>query len=180
MDYSMILILVVMVAVFYFMIIRPEKKKKKEEENLRNSLKEGDKITTIGGIVGKIVDIKGDNIVIETSMDRVRMELAKWSVMTNNTAQEAAQKARAEAQAADQAETVTHGDGRQEGRKGTQKEREEERPVNGNSDLRIKRNCRSACSRSFLYLGETKWTMQSCTSGTSRSSGASRKAGTAS
>ena len=93
MDYSMILILVVMVAVFYFMIIRPEKKKKKEEENLRNSLKEGDKITTIGGIVGKIVDIKGDNIVIETSMDRVRMELAKWSVMTNNTAQEAAQKA---------------------------------------------------------------------------------------
>ena len=100
MDYSMILILVVMVAVFYFMIIRPEKKKKKEEENLRNSLKEGDKITTIGGIVGKIVDIKGDNIVIETSMDRVRMELAKWSVMTNNTAQEAAQKARAEAQAA--------------------------------------------------------------------------------
>ena len=77
-----------------------KKKKKKEEENLRNSLKEGDKITTIGGIVGKIVDIKGDNIVIETSMDRVRMELAKWSVMTNNTAQEAAQKARAEAQAA--------------------------------------------------------------------------------
>ena len=101
MDYSMILILVVMVAVFYFMIIRPEKKKKEgRRENLRNSLKEGDKITTIGGIVGKIVDIKGDNIVIETSMDRVRMELAKWSVMTNNTAQEAAQKARAEAQAA--------------------------------------------------------------------------------
>lgn len=92
--------LVAMVAIFYFMIIRPEKKKKKEEEQLKNSLKEGDKITTIGGIVGKIVEIKGDNIVIETSMDRVRMELAKWSVMTNNTAQEAAQKARAEAQAA--------------------------------------------------------------------------------
>lgn len=100
MDYSFILILVVMVAVFYFMIIRPEKKKKKEEEALRSSLKEGDKITTIGGIVGKIVDIKDENIVIETSADRVRMELAKWSVMTNNTAQEAAQKARAEAQAA--------------------------------------------------------------------------------
>lgn len=100
MDYSIIIMIVVMIAVFYFMIIRPEKKKKKEEENLRNSLKEGDKITTIGGIVGKIVDIKGDNIVIETSMDRVRMELAKWSVMTNNTAQEAAQKARADAQAA--------------------------------------------------------------------------------
>ena len=92
-NYSMIIILVVMV-------IRPEKKKKKEEEKLRSSLKVGDKITTIGGIVGKVVDVKEENIVIETSMDRVRMELAKWSVMTNNTAQEAAQKARAEAQAA--------------------------------------------------------------------------------
>lgn len=100
MNYSMIIILVVMVAVFYFMIIRPEKKKKKEEEKLRSSLKVGDKITTIGGIVGKVVDVKEENIVIETSMDRVRMELAKWSVMTNNTAQEAAAKARADAQAA--------------------------------------------------------------------------------
>ncbi len=99
-NYSMIIILVVMVAVFYFMIIRPEKKKKKEEEKLRSSLKVGDKITTIGGIVGKVVDVKEENIVIETSMDRVRMELAKWSVMTNNTAQEAAAKARADAQAA--------------------------------------------------------------------------------
>ncbi len=97
---ELIIMVVVMIGIFYFMIIRPEKKKKKEEENLRSSLKEGDRITTIGGIVGKIVDVKGDNIIIETSMDRVRLELAKWSVMTNNTAQEAAQKARAEAQAA--------------------------------------------------------------------------------
>ena len=89
-----------MIAVFYFMLIRPEKKRKKEEENLRNSLKVGDRITTIGGIVGKIVELKDENIVIETSADRVRMELARCSVMTNNTAKEAAQKARAEAQAA--------------------------------------------------------------------------------
>ena len=95
-----VLPIILLAAVFYFMIIRPEKKKKKEEEKLRSSLKVGDKITTIGGIVGKVVDVKEENIVIETSMDRVRMELAKWSVMTNNTAQEAAQKARAEAQAA--------------------------------------------------------------------------------
>ena len=96
-SYSMIIMLVAMVAIFYFLLIRPEKKRKKEEENLRSNLKVGDKITTIGGIVGKI---KGDNIVIETSADRVRMELAKWSVMTNNTAKENAQKARQEAQAA--------------------------------------------------------------------------------
>ena len=103
MDPTFIILLVAMVAIFYFMLIRPEKKRKKEEENLRNSLKVGDRITTIGGIVGKIVEMKDDNIVIETSADRVRMELARFSVMTNNTAKEAAQKARAEAQAAAQA-----------------------------------------------------------------------------
>ena len=94
------IMIVAMLAMLYFFMIRPENKRKKEAQQMRDSLKVGDNITTIGGIVGKIVDIKGDNIVIETSMDRVRMELAKWSVMTNNTAQEAAQKARAEAQAA--------------------------------------------------------------------------------
>ena len=97
-SYSMIIMLVAMVAIFYFLLIRPEKKSKKE--NLRSNLKVGDKITTIGGIVGKIVDMHDENIVIETSADRVRMELAKWSVMTNNTAKENAQKARQEAQAA--------------------------------------------------------------------------------
>lgn len=96
---SMIIMIVAMVAIFYFMIIRPEKKKKKEEEQLRNSLKEGDKITTIGGVVGKIVDIDGENIVIETSKDRVRVEFKKWAVGTNDTAAEDAKKARAEAQA---------------------------------------------------------------------------------
>ena len=51
------MLLIAMIAVFYFMLIRPEKKRKKEEENLRNSLKVGDRITTIGGIVGKIVEL---------------------------------------------------------------------------------------------------------------------------
>lgn len=96
-SYSMIILLVVFVAVFYLFILRPENKKKKEAEALKNSLKVGDKITTIGGIVGKICDIKGEAIVIETSADRVRMELQKWSVMTNNTAQEERAKAQAEA-----------------------------------------------------------------------------------
>ncbi len=100
MDFTMIIMLVVFIAIFYFLIMRPEEKKKKEEEQLRSSLAEGDKITTIGGIVGKIVAFKDDNIIIETSADRVRMELTKWSVMTNNTAQEKAQKAQAEAKAA--------------------------------------------------------------------------------
>lgn len=97
MDPTFIIMLVLMVAIFYFMILRPENKKKKEAEQLRSSLKVGDKITTIGGIVGKIVDVENDKIVIESGADRVRIELLKWSVMTNNTAEEARAKAQAEA-----------------------------------------------------------------------------------
>ena len=93
----MIIMLVLFIAVFYFMILRPENKKKKEAEALRNSLHKGDKITTIGGIMGKIVDIKDDKIVIETGEDQVRIELQKWSVMTNNTAEKEKSKRAAEA-----------------------------------------------------------------------------------
>ena len=82
---SMLLPLVLMIALMYFLMIRPENKRKKEAEAMRSSLKKGDQITTIGGIVGKIVHVTEDNIVIETSDDRVRMELAKWAVSTNNS-----------------------------------------------------------------------------------------------
>ena len=101
-GYTMILMLAIFIGVFYFMIIRPENKKKKEAEELRNSLHKGDQITTIGGIVGKIVNIKDDRIVIETSEDQVRMELLKWSVMTNNTAEKEKSKRAAEAREAAQ------------------------------------------------------------------------------
>ena len=77
---SSIIMLVVLIAVFYFMLIRPENKRKKKAQEMRDSLKKGDTITTIGGIVGKIVMVKPDTIVIETSDDRVRMELTKWAV----------------------------------------------------------------------------------------------------
>ncbi len=98
-----IVMLVLMIAIFYFMLIRPENKKKKAMQQMRDALKVGDKITTIGGIVGDIVHIKDDNIVIETSADRVRMELAKWAVSTNETAQKAAAKEKEAALAAMQA-----------------------------------------------------------------------------
>ena len=76
---SMIMIVALM-AVMYFFMIRPENKRKKQAQNMRDSLKKGDMITTIGGIVGKIVMVNPNTIVIETSDDRVRMELTKWAV----------------------------------------------------------------------------------------------------
>lgn len=87
-----IMMIVIMIAIFYFLLIRPENKKKKAMESMRNALKVGDKITTIGGIVGEVVHVKDESIVIETSSDRVRMELAKWSVSSNETAEKAAAK----------------------------------------------------------------------------------------
>ena len=90
---SMIIMLVVMVAVFYFMLIRPENKRKKEAEEMRSSVKEGDEVTTIGGIIGTFVNVKEDKFVLETSADRVRVEFAKWAISSNDTAAAAAQEA---------------------------------------------------------------------------------------
>ena len=72
--------LVVMIAIFYFLLIRPENKRKKQAEKMRSELAVGDVIVTIGGIVGTICAVKDDSVVVETSADRVRMELKKWAV----------------------------------------------------------------------------------------------------
>ena len=108
---STILMLVIMLGVFYFLMIRPENKRKKEAEQMRSSVKTGDKITTIGGIVGTVVNVKDEKIVIETSADQVRIEFAKWAISTNETAAEnaaaeakKAQEAKAKAKAAKKAE----------------------------------------------------------------------------
>ena len=108
---STIIMLIVMVAIFYFMLIRPENKKKKEAEQMRSNLRVGDVITTIGGIVGTVVDVKEKKFVIETSADRVRVEFEKWALSTNESAaarteaeQKKAKEAAAKAKAAKKAD----------------------------------------------------------------------------
>ena len=88
MDPSLILMLVLMFAMLYFFMIRPENKRKKDAQNLRDSLKVGDVITTIGGIVGTICKVDENTIVIETSADRVRVEFTKWAVSSKNVSAE--------------------------------------------------------------------------------------------
>lgn len=80
-----ILMIVLMVAMIYFMIIRPENKKKKALNEMRSALAVGDDVTTIGGIVGKVVHIKDDLITIETSEDRVRIQMTRWAISTTGT-----------------------------------------------------------------------------------------------
>ncbi len=79
----------------YFFLIRPNSKKKKEEAQLRNSLEIGDEITTIGGIMGRVVAIKDDEdaIIIETGSDRVKMKFKKWCISTVDTVKEQPQQA---------------------------------------------------------------------------------------
>ena len=97
---STLIMMVLMIAIFYFMLIRPENKRKKEAEQMRSSVKKGDKITTIGGITGTVVDVKESRIVLETGADQVRIEFEKWAISTNETA---AENAKAEAKKAQDA-----------------------------------------------------------------------------
>ena len=98
------IMMAIVFAVFYFMMIRPENKRKKETEEMRASIRNGDMITTIGGIIGTVVDVKEEKIVIETGADRVRIEFAKWGISSNETAakraeEDAKKKKEAEAKA---------------------------------------------------------------------------------
>ena len=87
---------IAMFAIMYFLMIRPENKRKKQAQAMRDSLKKGDVVTTIGGIVGKIVKVGADTVVLETSEDRVRVEVTKWAISSTgvqSTEQAAASKA---------------------------------------------------------------------------------------
>ena len=108
---STVVMMVIMIAIFYFMLIRPENKRKKEAEEMRSAVKKGDKIVTIGGICGTVVDVKENKFVIETGADQVRIEFEKWALSSNETAAEAkkaeakkAQEAKAKAKATKKAE----------------------------------------------------------------------------
>jgi preprotein translocase subunit YajC len=93
-----LIMMAIMFGVFYFILIRPENKRKKEAEQTRKDTKVGDQVTTIGGIIGTVVNVKEDKFVMETGADQVRIEFAKWAISSNDTAvaaaNEAAKKAR--------------------------------------------------------------------------------------
>ena len=81
-----------MVVLMYFMLIRPQNKRKKAEQKMRNDLQVGDEITTIGGIMGRVVSIKdeSESIVIETGADRSKVRIKKWAIGSCDTVHEQA------------------------------------------------------------------------------------------
>jgi len=79
-DYYSFVLLGVMLVMMYFMVIRPQRVRDKQQAEMRNSIEVGDGVTTIGGIVGRVVSIKDDTLLIETGSDRVKVRLMKWAV----------------------------------------------------------------------------------------------------
>ena len=85
MDPQYIIMIVMVVglgAAFYFFIIRPQKKQEKQMAEMMNNLAVGDEVTTIGGIIGRIVRIKDETCVIETSKDGTKIRILKSAIKT--------------------------------------------------------------------------------------------------
>ena len=72
--------ILIMVLVMYFLMIRPERKRRKKEKAMLDALKRGDRICTIGGIYGTIMDIKDDTITLAVGRDNMSMVVARWSI----------------------------------------------------------------------------------------------------
>lgn len=79
-GWGTIIMLVVVVAAFYFLMIRPQKKQEKQANELRNSLAVGDEVTTIGGIVGKIVSLREETVVLETTKDKTHIRFLRAAI----------------------------------------------------------------------------------------------------
>ena len=79
-TWGLLIMLVLLFVVFYFFSIRPQRKQEKETNAMRNNLTVGDEITTIGGIIGKVVSIKEETCVIETSHERTKIRILKTAI----------------------------------------------------------------------------------------------------
>ncbi|MBR6807994.1 MAG: preprotein translocase subunit YajC [Clostridia bacterium] len=86
-----IVMIVAMIALFYFFMWRPQKKQERETKNMRDNLAVGDEITTIGGIIGKIVAIKEETVLIETGRDKVRIRILRNAIRSVDVKAEDAQ-----------------------------------------------------------------------------------------
>ena len=79
-QYGVFIMLVALVAVFYFFMIRPQKKQEKKDAEMRGALQVGDEVTTIGGIIGKVVSIKEDTFVLETTKDKTKIRFLRGAI----------------------------------------------------------------------------------------------------
>lgn len=79
-QYSGLLMMVVFFGIFYFLLIRPQQKKNKQIQKMRSELKVGDNIITIGGVHGKVLNIKDEVLTLEVGADKAKLQISKWAV----------------------------------------------------------------------------------------------------
>lgn len=98
--------LLILIVIMYFLLIKPQKKKEKAIKEMRDAIKVGDEIVTIGGIFGKVVKTKEESLVIAVGADKVKFEVTRWAVSAvinpaevKKTSKPAAEKEEAEAEA---------------------------------------------------------------------------------
>ena len=72
--------IVILIVLFYFLLIRPQRKRDKAEREMRNSIEVGDEISTIGGFIGRVVNIKDDVLIIESSNERTKLKIYRWAI----------------------------------------------------------------------------------------------------
>ena len=77
---SLFFTLALMLVMLYLMIYRPQKKQEKKDAAMRSSLEIDDQVTTIGGVIGRVVAIKDDTFVLETGADRVKIRFTKNAI----------------------------------------------------------------------------------------------------
>lgn len=77
---TMILPMVLVIGFMYLLLYLPQKKQDKKDAEMRNSIEIGDEVTTIGGIVGRVVAIKEDTFVLETGADRVKIRFRRTAI----------------------------------------------------------------------------------------------------
>ena len=83
--FANVFMFVPIIAIFYFMLIRPQRKREKKVQEMRSRVEVGDEVVTAGGIIGRVVSIKDDTLVIETSSERSKIRIARWAIHSNNT-----------------------------------------------------------------------------------------------
>ena len=72
--------IIALFVIMYFMMIRPQKKQERKDAEMRNALAVGDEVTTIGGIIGKVVSIKGETFVLETTKDKTKIRFLRGAI----------------------------------------------------------------------------------------------------
>lgn len=81
--------ILLMVVVMYFLLLRPQKKKEKEQTQMRKNLQIGDEVTTVGGVIGIVVQLTEDAVLLETGSNRSKLRVKRWAIQSCETVHDA-------------------------------------------------------------------------------------------